>query len=316
MKTVRIVSALLFVCWMPLPSFAEMSHIFSVEEYAAELDKLSELVERGKSDPKAANTAIDDLRGGWTVKTETGSFDLSTSWLVSQFEKLGPGEQKNVAEPLSSRISGMKNDALAYQQPNIEEAGARAKLQTILARSEFHQVHGPTWLDRLRYKVGQWLFDFLSRFFSSSSVPVIGRGLVWGLVGLAVAALAWFIYREMKRNARVEGFIPDILPVSAKNWAVWLAEAKAAAAQQNWREAVHLAYWAGISFLEANGAWRPDQARTPREYLKLMSPGSELRPTLSMLTRQFEVTWYGSQPAGSELFAETLNQLEKLGCRQ
>jgi hypothetical protein len=97
---------------------------------------------------------------------------------------------------------------------------------------------------------------------------------------------------------------------------VWLSEAKACAASGRWRDAVHLAYWAGMSFLEASGAWRPDQARTPREYLKLITASSELRPVLSTLTQQLEVTWYGYRPAGPESFAETLTQLEKLGCRE
>jgi hypothetical protein len=140
--------------------------------------------------------------------------------------------------------------------------------------------------------------------------------LVWSLVGVAVLALAWFVYREMKRNARLETIMPEVLPVSAKQWRVWLEEAQAAAAKGLWRDAVHLAYWGGISFLEESGMWRPDQARTPREYLRLLPADSHHREALSTLTRQLEVTWYGNQPAGSETFADTLTHLEEMGCRQ
>jgi hypothetical protein len=203
-----------------------------------------------------------------------------------------------------------------FQHPPPDSSTSRSALNQILARNEFHQVHGPSWLDRLKYRIAEWLFNLLSRFFNSSSVPVIGRSIVWFLVGVAVLVLAWIIYREVRRNARLETIMPEVLPVSAKQWNVWMSEARGAAANGLWRDAVHLGYWAGISFLEERGMWRPDQARTPREYLRLIPTSSEHLPILFTLTHQFEVTWYGSQAAGPETFAETLTHLEKLGCHQ
>lgn len=317
MKTTRLASLLLvLMCWFSLNAFGEMSHVYSLDQYIKKLDDLSSLTNRAADDSSAAENAIQELRGGWTLNSDNGSFDFSTSWLVSQFEKLQAGPNADVQKQILERIAAMKVDATAYQQPAIDNSASGAALEKILARPEFHQVHGPTWLDRLQYKISEWLFRLLSKFVGSSSIPVIGKSVVWALVGLAVLALAWFVYREIKRNARVEGLIPEVVPVSAKNWTVWLSEAKASAANGRWRDAVHLAYWAGISFLEASGAWRPDQARTPREYLKLITASSELRPVLSTLTQQLEVTWYGYRPAGPESFAETLTQLEKLGCRE
>jgi hypothetical protein len=307
---------LLLTCCAPLAAFGTMSHSYSFDQYVAELDRLSALANQAGNDASAARNAIDELRGGWTINAQTGSFDLSTSWFISQFEKLEAGPNADVQKQLLDRIAAMKADALGYRQPALDASAAHKTLEQILARKEFHQVHGPTWLDRLQYKIVEWLDSLFSKFVSSSSVPIIGKSIIWGLVGLAVLALAWLIYREMKKNARVDGFIPDVVPVSAKNWTVWLAEAEAAAAKGNWRDAVHRAYWAGISFLEAGGAWRPDQARTPREYLHLISAENEVRPALSNLTRQLELTWYGFQAAGPESFAETMSQLERLGCRQ
>jgi hypothetical protein len=104
-------------------------------------------------------------------------------------------------------------------------------------------------------------------------------------------------------------------PVSAKEWSAWLAEARAEAEAGNWANAIHLAYWAGISLLEAQGAWRPDKARTPREYLRLLAATDEHHPTLTALTHGFEIVWYGGHPANQDAFAETMTHLEKLGCR-
>ena len=66
-----------------------------------------------------------------------------------------------------------------------------------------------------------------------------------------------------------------------------------------WRDAIHLAYWAGISFLERQGFWKPDRARTPREYLRL-SLRSEYRETLRALTQIFELAWY-AKPASRQV---------------
>jgi hypothetical protein len=262
-----------------------------------------------------AEAAINDLRGGWKVETEGHVFAVKTDWIFDQFEKLQKSPNADIRDRLLQRISALKADAQAFQQPAIDSQPSRATLNQILANSEFHQVHGPTWFDRLKFKIMEWLFRIASRFFGSSSAPVIGRAFVWTVVATAVLIVGRLIYREMKRNARVETIMPEVLPVSAKEWSIWMSEAQTAAAKGLWRDAVHLAYWTGISFLEENGAWRPDQARTPREYLRLMPAASEYRPALSTLTRQLEVTWYGNELAGPDTFAETLTHLENLGCR-
>ena len=161
----------------------------------------------------------------------------------------------------------------------------------------------------------RFLFHLLARLFGLSSIPTIGKYFVYGLIGLAVLAFAYFAYRTIVRGSELEGVALANLPVSAKEWAVWLAEARAAAAKGEWRDAIHLAYWAGISFLERQGMWKPDQARTPREYLRLLSSASEYRETLSALTRIFELAWYANRGASERSFSETLEELEKLGCR-
>src|SRR5205807_6946990 len=121
-------------------------------------------------------------------------------------------------------------------------------------------------------------------------------------------------YRAIWKRQAFTEVIPKDVAVSAKEWAIWLAEARAAAAKGEWRDAVHLAYWAGISFLERQGLWRPDRARTPREYLRLLSSSSEHRETLTALTRIFELAWYAKRDASESTFSQTLQELEKLGC--
>lgn len=291
------------------------AHQFSLQQYISELDELSNLATEAVRDNTAAEAALNDFRGDWVVTGSGKSFTISTGWLTDQFEKLQKDPTPALRDTILERLNLMKANAQGFLQSPSEATAAHAALAKILARSEFHQVHGATWWDRLKYRIELWIFRQLSRFFGSSSAPVVGHILVWALVGLAVLALAYFILRTMRQNARLESIMPEVLPVSAKQWRLWMKEAHAAAAQGLWRDAVHLAYWAGISFLEESGMWRPDQARTPREYLRLLPSDSEHRSTLKNMTQRLEVTWYGNEAAGPETFSETVANLEALGCR-
>ena len=289
---------------------------YSMAQYAQELDRLALLCGQARSDRSAAQAAIEDLHGGWKVEDHGQMFDIDTTWMEEQFERLRRNSDNQVYDQLIQHVRALAAEAQAFHQEPLDTSSAHAMLKQILARSEFHQVRGPTWLDRLILKVELWIVRLLSRSLGSSSVPAVGRIFVYTLVVISLGVLALLVYRSLKRSAQLETIVPRVLPVSAKQWRIWMEEAQTAATAGLWRDAVHLAYWAGISFLEENGRWRPDQARTPREYLRLLAPGSNERSTLSALTGQLEKMWYGKQPAGPEGFAESLAHLEKLGCRQ
>jgi hypothetical protein len=47
----------------------------------------------------------------------------------------------------------------------------------------------------------------------------------------------------------------------------------------------------------------------------LISAQSEKREILTVLTRLFELAWYAERDASEQTFSQTLEQLEKLGCR-
>ena len=84
---------------------------------------------------------------------------------------------------------------------------------------------------------------------------------------------------------------------SARDWQLWLEDARRAAAAGNWREAIHFLYWAAISRLESKRLWPADRARTPREYLALVAPEDPRKAGLATLTGSFERIWYGGRPA-------------------
>lgn len=63
-------------------------------------------------------------------------------------------------------------------------------------------------------------------------------------------------------------------------------------------------YWASISRLESGRLWPADRARTPREYLALISPEDPRWGRLAELTGRFERTWYGGRAAGEQEYRQ------------
>ena len=177
----------------------------------------------------------------------------------------------------------------------------REAMSQVLAGRDFRNVATPSPRDALLEQVSSWLnqlFDSAQRFASRS--PWIGRVLVGGFILLICVGLAWGLL-QVERRWRVR-LIPENRPpepgaASARDWQLWLDDARRAAAAGQWREAVHFVYCAAISRLESRRLWPADRARTPREYLALIAPEDPRKPRLATLTRTFERIWYGGRPA-------------------
>jgi hypothetical protein len=247
------------------------------------------------------------------VRDNGHDFEISTSSLRYNLQEWQKDNDEGLEESVVAQLDVLLADAEAYQNSS-SAPDRRALLNSILARPEFNGVHGPSLIERLKQKIFQLLLRLLGRAFASSAFPVLSDIVVYGLIVLAVLGVAYWMYRSLKESANLETIMPQPLPVSAKQWPIWLQEARSAASRGDWREAVYLTYWGGISFLEAQGAWRPDSARTPREYLRLLPYDSEKQPALHSLTNRLEFVWYGMGPANAEVFQQTLLELEKLGC--
>ena len=285
----------------------------SLPQYIQVLDDTAAKVSVMKQHPEIVTELRDSLPASWKVQADGKDFEIPTDFLRRQIGSCQRHHNDKAQQRILTYLETLRSEAAAYSLPATNKAD-QAFLTSILARREFHNVHGPTWLDLLKQRILRWLIKLFGRAISSSTIPAISDFLVYGLIGIAILVAAFWMYRSLKETAHLETIMPQAVPVSAKEWAIWLAEARDAAARGEWRNSIHLAYWAGISFLEANGAWRPDAARTPREYLRLLPAASEYQPALRSLTTKLEHVWYGMQPADAVSFQQTLAELEKLGC--
>jgi Domain of unknown function (DUF4129) len=286
----------------------------SLPQYIQALDQALARTSAMKDQPQVAADLRDDLPSSWQVDADGKSFEIPTQALRRDIGSWQRTHDDQTQQRIFTYLQTLRSEAASYSTQAGDDAGRHALLNSILARHEFHNVHGPTWLDLLKLHIIRWLFKLFGRAITSSTIPAISNFLVYGLIVIAVLVAAFWMYRSLNESARLETIMPQAVPVSAKEWPIWLREARAAAARAQWRDAVHLAYWGGISFLEAQGAWRPDAARTPREYLRLLPAASEHQPALRSLTQRLEHVWYGMQSADATSFQQALAELEKLGC--
>jgi hypothetical protein len=187
---------------------------------------------------------------------------------------------------------------VAAEPPYAQE---RAVMQQVLAEPEFRDLK-PSVRDSVLEKLGNWL----NRLFESAAnlkarSAWVGRALVWGFILAVCVALVWSLLRLERRwlvQLTSDSDRPAPGAASARDWQLWLEDARNAAASGLWREAIHFLYWAAISRLESRRLWPADRARTPREYLALVAPEDPRKPCLSQLTSTFERVWYGGRVAG------------------
>jgi hypothetical protein len=174
-------------------------------------------------------------------------------------------------------------------------------MRQILAGRDFRHLEAPTARDSWLEKIGNWLNALLNSVAEfGARAAWIGRLIVGGFILAVCVGLVWGLL-QLERRWRIR-LVPDQTgpasgAASARDWQLWLEDARKAAAAGLWREAIHFVYWAAISRLESRRLWPADRARTPREYLALVGPGDPRKPSLATLTRSFEHTWYGGRTA-------------------
>src|ERR1019366_4713989 len=188
--------------------------------------------------------------------------------------------------------------------PSAADAHSRERetMQQVLAGPEFRNLEQVTVQDTMLEKVGNWL----NRFFAGAAKlkpksAWVGRLIVLGFIVAVCVGLVFALLR-LERRWRIR-LAPEAEQAasgaaSARDWQLWLVDARTAAAAGQWREAIHFAYWASISRLESKRLWPTDRARTPREYLELVGQHDPRKAVLTQLTGSFERTWYGARPAG------------------
>ena len=324
----------------------------TLEQYRQHLEQLESVVtdcaaqQKLKGPPPANDSACDSSRVGpddrvsGAVASDSQPREVRYDWLRVLLARAGgknnaaqadsgrlipganPRPQPAIGVLLGQARTRLENDEKQAAGPAATDASYAAERQTLTGILSDKAYRGVTAVSA-RERFLEWLDGVLDRFLGSLvRYGTRSRWIGWTLLtllllGVAVA-LVW-VFVRVERGARVKLVPDDFEPApgapSAREWQLWLKDAQAMASQAQWRDAIHLLYWAAISRLESRRIWPADRTRTPREYLGLM-PGSDPRTTsLTALTGSFERTWYGGRAAASEDFQSAMEQAATLGVK-
>ncbi len=289
-----------------------------LKNYLAELDRWSATAKVIKDQPDQAAAYRKALPRAWPVSVRGQQFAVPTEWLGEDLDSIHekPATAASICNEIQQRLDQMRSAAETFERKTGgDPVQARTRLTDVLNRAEFRDVHKPGWLEEVRERTFVWLANLFDKLFGGlGSHPKIGRALLWSLVIFGVALFLVLLSRSFFRVRRDTSLDLKGPLLATRGWRDWARDALAMAGRGNYREAIHLGYWAGIYRLEELGVWQAHRARTHREYLRLLEAGDGRQTPLAALTLRFELVWYGGNPAGAEDFEFVVKQLEGLGC--
>ena len=247
---------------------------------------------------------------------QPGGYTVHMQWLRATIAE-AHGARGNQREQLMDACSARIAEELAGLDAQPEEEGrARKAADAVLAQRQFRGIEAqPSLWHLLLARVLAWLDRVLfSAAQATARRPWIGLVVEWTCLLGALAGTLAFLLQALRRE-RVPKQVPWRERSDGKSPAGgdWLAAANAAAMRGAWREAIHALYWATVAHMARNGRWRGYDARTPREYLRLLEPESAERRELSLLTLQLERFWYAGMQAGEREYEKARSAAARLG---
>jgi hypothetical protein len=294
------------------------SQELTVAQYLSELRTASNVL-NGK-DVDAIRKVRLALPSAWIVRTRSQRFEVQTDWLATALlmEEKDPKANAQQLQEHRQHLAALIETAeeLAAPDTGPDLQGSHAKAERILSAPEFQGSHEPSWLDKLKGKIRDWISSQLEKLFSRLGVPAsVGNVIAWILLVLVGGLLAlWTVRALIARVSRAEMDLRGAVP-AGKDWRYWAAEARSAAARGDYRSAIHAVYWASVAQLEESSELPIDRSRTPRESLRLMPQAKPVFAPFSDLTRRFEMTWYGYYPATEGDWNEAMQKLESIRCQ-
>ncbi len=330
----------------PLCARASDPAPLTLPAYRATLESMDQvLADCQASSANCKGPAVEAIPAKLTIQDGTQTRTLRYNWLRATLDqaaappqKSNPTPDKNTAKAPDSGGNSKDTQSTADKlaaartrlhdewlwaggptQPHSAPASQRQALERILSQKEYLRLNlAPTLWQRIQEKLSLWVSKALGVLSEAAPKGAwVWRAIEITVLLAACIGLVWYLMRLERSGRAQSSFRPDLdgSPISARDWQLWLDDARQAADSGDWRQAVHLVYWASIARLEQSGLWPADRARTPREYLRLLGDEAKQRPALLALTRAFERTWYAGQPAQEDDYRQAARLAATLGAR-
>jgi hypothetical protein len=313
-----LMCALMGVC---VASAGAATRRVSVEAFRSDLAQMQGLVTAcgGAAAACDASKVVGDERVGELSGDgkEGGGYEVHWGWLRDSLKTAKEAKAEDRVSQMKEAETALVDMAADAGSPAGDTSFGRERkaANDVLAGKEFQGADTVTWWDRLKARV----FGWIGRIFYGvgqlgEMAPWIGRLLEWLLfVGAAVGVMI-FLLRSLQRQRLKVSLAEGAAKATAwdREGTDWAKLAEGYAAEGAWRDAVHCLYWAAIVTLEGRRAWRHNPTRTPREYVRLLNPGSAQQQGLRGLTQIFERVWYGLRDAKAEEYARAKVFYEEL----
>jgi hypothetical protein len=285
--------------------------------FVARLDAAIE-ASRAATSAEDAAAVYRGLPSSWTVRAGRDRVTIPSGPIVEAHARHDAATPWTATrDRMVARLQAMRDEAVRLEAGGAARpAHVREALGEVLASPEFSGRHGDDALMRMWDDIRRWVRSWFPSMQNTGRA--VGPAVKWfsWLVAAAafvlLAGLVWRMLARSTREARVRmrpGTARERL--DARGWA---ERARAALAAGEAREALRCAYQAVLHRLDEEGAWTIADARTPREYVRLLPPADRRHAAVSMVARAFERVWYGgAQPALVDAEA-AVGRLGELGC--
>jgi hypothetical protein len=286
----------------------------TVEGLVADLDRLRSAI--ASTPHEQLHELAATVPPSWNVVHEGQPFDVPAEWITRALEEARkePSAWPARRDALSARVEATRREvaSLLGHTSRTDVERSRQVAAAVLARKEFQRSASDTVFAQLRRRITEWLISMWDRFGGSRLGTRQATTVVaWVSAIAALLALSWWLVSSLLRTSD-RGGLSLTAPVARRRSA--RAWARQAAAAPDAREVVRCAYRAAVVSLEEEGAWRADEARTPREHLRLLPTAHRRRPIFADVARRFEEVWFGAKTPTAEDAQSVLSRLRELGC--
>ena len=197
----------------------------------------------------------------------------------------------------------------------VSRTHAHTVLKQVLSQRSFQRARADSWQTVLQRRVSEWIRDLWdSTFGRRIGTRTAAQGLAILLALAALAVLVAWLVRLASRERRARPLTIGSIDAPRLPGHILGQQAAALIRGGNLREGARLAYRAALSRLEEEGALRGDDARTPRESLRLLPSGHRRRPPFARLTSIFEGVCYGRRGDDASAGTAILDTLHELEC--
>ena len=252
----------------------------------------------------------------WTVEHAGQTFNVPTDWITRGLDegRRAPAAWPSHRDALSTRIKAYRHEltSLLAGTPQLDIERSRQAASTVLARKEFQGHESDSHAALLLRRITEWLTSLWDRLgsnrFDTRKATSI---LAWVVAAAALIALSWWLVASLRRTSDRVGLSLTAPAARGRSARAWALQAMVA---EDPRELVRCAYRAAVVGLEEEGAWRHDEARTPREHVRLLPAAHARRTVFADVARQFEEVWFGAKVPAADDTRAMLSRLKELGC--